>query len=88
MTNWAEDFPLVVPPPDNPVRGDAAGMGDEFLVKLKPANTPGAATQFLSRTGVWVNFASTDLNAWGSIIGDINNQKDLIDELNLKAERC
>jgi hypothetical protein len=81
VTNWADEFPLVSPPPDNPVRADASGMGDEFVVKLKSANTPGAATQFLSRTGVWVNFASTDLNAWGSIIGDLQNQQDLWDEL-------
>ncbi len=79
--NWADDFPLMPAPLDNPVRADAAGMGDEFVVKLKPPNTPGAATQFLSRTGVWVNFASTELNAWGSIIGNIQNQQDLWDEL-------
>ena len=81
VKSWADDYPLMPAPLDNPVRADSAGMGDEFVVKLKPPNTPGAATQFLSRTGVWVNFASTELNAWGSIIGDIQNQADLWAEL-------
>lgn len=80
-SNWADDYPRMDAPLDNPVRADSAGMGDEFVVKLKPPNTPGAATQFLSRTGVWVNFASTELNAWGSIIGNIENQADLWAEL-------
>jgi len=81
VTNWMDEFPLVEPPPGNPARTNALGMGDMFAVKIAAANTPGAATQFLSRTGVWVNFASTELNAWGSIIGTLSNQADLWDEL-------
>ena len=81
VKSWMDEFPLVAAPAGNPVRGHVAGMGDEFLVKLVPPNTPGALTQFLSRGGTWVNFASTELNAWGSLIGDIQNQADLWAEL-------
>lgn len=79
--SWADDYPRLDAPLDNPVRADSAGMGDEFVVKLKKPSDPGALTQFLSRAGTWVNFASTELNAWGSIIGDIQNQADLWAEL-------
>lgn len=81
VESWADDYPRIDAPLDNPVRADSAGMGDEFVVKLKSPSTPGALTQFLSRAGTWVNFASTELNAWGSIIGDIQNQADLWAEL-------
>lgn len=81
VASWMDEFPLIEPPAGNPIRSSAMGTGDTFVVKLAAPNVPGAATQFLSRTGVWVNFASTDLNAWGSIIGDLSNQADLWAEL-------
>lgn len=85
--DWADDYPLIPPPPENPVRADASGMGDEFVVKLKKKGTPGANSMFLASDGSWVPIAAGDLTQWGGIVGDINNQTDLIARLNLKADK-
>ena len=83
-TDWAGDFPLIAPNPQTPIRGAQAGVGDEFLLKLVARGTPGAKNQFLARDGTWINFASTELNAWGSIIGDLQDQADLWTELQVR----
>lgn len=67
---------------DVPDRSGTTGSGRSFVVNLTTAaETPGAENMFLSRTGRWVNFASTELNAWGSIIGNLSDQSDLWTEL-------
>lgn len=70
---------------DVPDRAGNMGSGRSFVVNLTTAaETPGAENMFLSRTGRWVNFASTELNAWGSIIGNIQDQADLWTQLQLR----
>lgn len=70
---------------DVPDRAGNMGSGRSFVVNLTTAaETPGAENMFLSRTGRWVNFASTELNAWGSIIGNIQDQADLWNELQIR----
>jgi hypothetical protein len=81
ISNWADQFPLIEPPIETPIRAAQSGVGDEFVIKLKPKGTPGAISQFLARDGTWVDFASTSLSSWGSIVGDIQNQGDLWAEL-------
>lgn len=81
VIDWMDEFPLIDATTDNPVRSGAAGTGDTFVVKLVQKGTAGALNQFMARDGTWVNFASTELNAWGSLIGDITNQTDLWNEL-------
>ena len=81
VKDWMDEFPLIEPNPDNPVRAAAAGMGDEFVLKFVAKGTPGARNKFVALDGTIVNFASTELNAWGSIIGDIQDQADLWAEL-------
>lgn len=84
--SWAEDFPRIDSPVQTPIRAAQAGVGNQFVVTLVKKGTPGALNQFLARDGTWVNFASTELNAWGSIIGDITNQTDLWEALQARPE--
>lgn len=81
VKSWPGEFPLIEPNPETPIRADAAGVGDEFVLKLVAKGTAGAKNQFLARDGTWINFASTELNAWGSIIGNLEDQADLWAEL-------
>jgi hypothetical protein len=79
--SWADEFPRIDAPLDMPIRAAQAGVGDEFIMKLVPRGTPGAKNKFFAIDGSVVNFASTELNAWGSLIGDIQDQADLWTEL-------
>ena len=70
---------IVEPPIDNPDRAPLGGTGKDFVVTLSDNfETPGADMMFLSRSGKWVPFKTTDLVTWGSIAGDITQQADLM----------
>lgn len=81
VVSWMDEFPLIDPNPQTPIRAASSGVGDEFVIKLVARGTAGAKNQFLARDGTWINFASTELNAWGSIIGELSDQADLWAEL-------
>jgi Chaperone of endosialidase len=70
---------IVEAPLDNPDRAPLGGTGKDFVVTLSDnVETPGSDMMFLSRSGKWVPFTTTDLVTWGSITGDITEQADLM----------
>lgn len=69
---------IVEPGIDNPDRAETLGSGRNFVVSLKPEGTPGREFMFLAADGTWVPFTTTDFTSWGAIIGNINNQLDLM----------
>jgi len=78
---------IVEPPIDNPDRAPLGGTGKDFVVTLTDTTeTPGADNMFLSRSGKWVVFGTTELTSWGNIVGDITNQADLMAMFDTKAD--
>ena len=70
---------IVEAPLDNPDRAPLGGTGKDFVVTLSDnVETPGSDMMFLSRSGKWVPFTTTDLVTWGAITGDITEQADLM----------
>ena len=63
---------------DNPDRAPLAGTGRDIVVSLWPEDKPGRKMAFLSASGEWVPFTTTEFTAWGSILGDITDQADLM----------
>jgi hypothetical protein len=64
---------------DNPDRSSTVGTGRDIVVSMLPEGTPGRNLRFLASDGTWVPFTTTDFTTWGSIIGTIEDQEDLME---------
>ena len=69
---------IVEPALDNPDRAPLAGTGRDIVVSLNPPDVVGRDLMFLSSSGKWVPFTTTEFTSWGAIIGDIEDQADLM----------
>ena len=63
---------------DNPDRAPLAGNGRDIVVSLTDPSVVGRDLMFLSSSGKWVPFTTTDFSSWGAIVGDITDQADLM----------
>jgi len=78
---------IVEPPIENPDRAVVQGSGKDFVVTFTDTvETPGAEDQVLSRTGKWVTVGTAGLTPWGGIVGDIEDQADLMAMFDTKAD--
>lgn len=69
---------IVEPALDNPDRAPLAGTGRDIVVTLNPPDVVGRDLMFLSSSGKWVPFTTTDFTTWGAIVGNIEDQADLM----------
>lgn len=77
---------IVEPDTDNPDRAPTAGSGRNIVVSMLPPTDPGRIMKFLNAAGEWVPFTTTEFTSWGGIIGDIEDQADLMAMFDTKAD--
>jgi hypothetical protein len=63
---------------DNPDRSSTVGTGRDIVVTMNPPSVVGREKMFLASDGKWVPFTTTEFTSWGAIIGDIEDQADLM----------
>jgi hypothetical protein len=61
------------------------GTGRDIVVSLLPEDSVGRVMKFLNAAGEWVPFTTTEFTSWGGIIGDIEDQADLMEMFALYA---
>lgn len=76
---------IVEPDTDNPDRAPTLGSGRNIVVSMNPETVPGRKMMFLNSAGEWVPFTTTEFTSWGGIIGDIEDQADLMAMFDTKA---